>query len=169
MTSDLGVGKLRLGRSSTNDRPNVSLIPCSISHHFALRLHAMIRTSRRIVAERRVLFARNASTEAAAQQSAPPPPAIPAGPAQPLQPSVRTLTAEQKQYIEMAETNKKLRTPPKAGDRGLYLTALALLLFTPPVCYFWWQHRAEHMGQKKQEMIKELQERRKAFREAHKS
>ena len=79
------------------------------------------------------------------------------------------LTAEQQQYLEMAERNKKLTTPPKAGDRGLYLTALALLLFTPPACYFWCKHRAEHMGQKKQEMIKELQERRKAFTEAYKS
>lgn len=79
---------------------------------------------------------------------------------------IRTLTPEQKQFLETHETNKKLRTPPRGGDRGLYLTALALLLVMPPASYFWWQHRAEHMGQKKQEMMKELEVRRKAFREA---
>lgn len=63
------------------------------------------------------------------------------------------------------ERTRKLNSKT-GGDQFIYITALVLFLATPPIIYFWWQHRAEHMGQKKQAMLEELAERRRAFQES---
>lgn len=73
--------------------------------------------------------------------------------------------ASAKQVQQHTDTARKLqeqsRAPP--SDRGLYFTALGLLLVTPPAVYFWWQHRAEHMGKKKEDLLWNLEERRKSW------
>lgn len=48
-------------------------------------------------------------------------------------------------------------------DDGLYWTALGLLLFTPPIVWFYYQHRKEHMGKKKEQVLQRLAEKRAAF------
>lgn len=70
-----------------------------------------------------------------------------------------------RQHAVLVERTRRLNS--KGGsDQYIYITALVLLLATPPTIYFWWQHRAEHMGQKKQAMLEELAERRRAFQES---
>lgn len=53
----------------------------------------------------------------------------------------------------------------QGSDSFIYITAIVLFLATPPTIYFWWQHRAEHMEDKKQAMLAELAANRKAFDE----
>lgn len=66
----------------------------------------------------------------------------------------------------LVERTRKLNTK-QGSDRYLYITALLLFLATPPVIYFWGQHRAEHMGQKKKAMLEELAVKRREFQERH--
>lgn len=77
-----------------------------------------------------------------------------------LQPTVQPPTSHQTIHVPQ-QTQRLPQTRP--SDRGLYLTALVALLVTPPTVYYWWQHRAEHMGKKKADMIQRGEEARKAF------
>lgn len=56
------------------------------------------------------------------------------------------------------------RPPPtskqRASDKNLYFTALALILVTPPGVWYWYEHRKEHMGKKKEALLKQMEERR---------
>ncbi|KAF2167925.1 hypothetical protein M409DRAFT_22071 [Zasmidium cellare ATCC 36951] len=69
------------------------------------------------------------------------------------------------QHAALVERTRKLNSY-SGSDRYIYITAIVLFLATPPVIYFWWRHRAEHMGQKKQAMLEELAERRRVFQES---
>lgn len=75
----------------------------------------------------------------------------------------QTLVKLQQQEQALAARNRTV--PPRGSDKWFYLTAIGLLLATPPIVYFWWQHRAEHMGKKKQDMIRQIEANRKAFLE----
>jgi hypothetical protein len=43
------------------------------------------------------------------------------------------------------------------------LVTLASLLITPPIVYFYYEHRKAHMGKKKEELIKSLEQKRQAW------
>ncbi|KXS98646.1 hypothetical protein AC578_10052 [Pseudocercospora eumusae] len=59
------------------------------------------------------------------------------------------------------------RPPPipkqRGSDRNLLLTAIGLFATAPLITYFWYEHRKEHMGKKKQDLIKHLEERRERW------
>jgi hypothetical protein len=55
------------------------------------------------------------------------------------------------------------RPRPRSSDRQLYLVTLALLLVTPPIVYLYYEHRKVHMGKKKEELIKSLEQKRQAW------
>ncbi|USW55563.1 hypothetical protein Slin15195_G088820 [Septoria linicola] len=69
------------------------------------------------------------------------------------------------QRHEQAIAARSRKVPPRGSDKWFYLTAIGLTLATPPIVYFWWQHRAEHMGKKKEEMIRQIEIKRKEFLE----
>lgn len=77
-----------------------------------------------------------------------------------------------KSSAQLAELQRQAReldnrppSPPKqrGSDRAFYLTTIALFLVTPPICWFWFQHRKEHMGRKKEELLRQMEVKRKEF------
>lgn len=69
-----------------------------------------------------------------------------------------------RQHAALVERTRKLNSN-NGSDKYIYITAIVLFLATPPIIYFWWQHRAKHMGKKKEAMLEELAVRRREFQE----
>jgi uncharacterized protein HemX len=61
------------------------------------------------------------------------------------------------------------KSVPQGSDRALYLTAIGMVLVTPLVCWGWWQHRAEHMGKKKEDLKKQMEIKRQQWIEENKT
>ena len=80
-------------------------------------------------------------------------------------PVLNSQVVAQLQAQEQAIVARSRKLPPRGSDKWFYLTAVGLVVATPPIIYFWWQHRAEHMGKKKQDMIRQIEANRKEFLE----
>lgn len=79
--------------------------------------------------------------------------------------SIDSKTLAKLKEQERAIEQRRQQSLAVTSDRTLYFTAIALVLITPPVCWFYYQHRKEHMGKKKEEMIETIKEKRKVWRE----
>ena len=84
-------------------------------------------------------------------------------PAASQQQSMQQAVVQQKMHPS-AVSHPALRsdTPKRASARGPLLTFFGLLFCIPPLSYFWWQHRQEHMRRKKEQMLAEIRARYQA-------
>ena len=69
---------------------------------------------------------------------------------------------------EAPEPPQEILPPQQAprelpSDSNLYYTAFGLSVMGAVFTWFWYQHRKEHMGKKKQEVIQKIEERRAEF------
>ena len=59
---------------------------------------------------------------------------------------------------------QKPSAPESAPNNSrFFLVAFVSILITPPIMYFYYEHRREHMGKKKEALIQQIEARRKAY------
>lgn len=68
--------------------------------------------------------------------------------------------ADVKADLELRSPNTLPSKPRAPGNDKLFIFAtLGAIIASPLLVYFWWQHRAEHMQNKKELLLREAQER----------
>lgn len=71
-------------------------------------------------------------------------------------------TPLQTQSQSAVEWHARPTTGLRPSDAGLRFTFFGLLVTAPIVCYFYYEHRKQHMIDKKTQLLKEAQERYRA-------